>query len=76
MHLLLILRREHVREVGLPVTLEELGAGKVTSQNMKIQISQISADSSVLCLQQLLQSLPEMVSWHVPYSAAMRIKYC
>ena len=32
MHLLLILRREHVREVGLPVTLEELGAGKVTSQ--------------------------------------------
>ena len=43
---------------------------------MKIQIFQISVDSSLLCLQQLLQSLPEMVSWHVPYSAAMRIKYC
>ena len=34
MHLLLILRREHVREVGLPVTLEELGTGKVTDEQL------------------------------------------
>ena len=34
MHLLLILRREHVREVGLPVTLEELGAETVTDEQL------------------------------------------